>query len=163
MAISYTIAQHAVAMPSKVLAAEGGKHIYNIHLTEDVDNGNFVARGAWEGLDLYTQAAATEFEGIVREQAANGNWYVEVTNPGDALFVHNPVVIEEEYSKKFLTESNWYNAKGDVVRGYELAIGDVVEISDLGFTEKPALAAGQDYVVVLSGKKLAKKAVTPTL
>ena len=32
--IQMTIAKHAVAFPSKVLARDGGKHIYNIQLTD---------------------------------------------------------------------------------------------------------------------------------
>ena len=44
--IQVNIAKHAVAFPSKVLARDGGKHIYNIQLAEAsgkfVDNGWFV-------------------------------------------------------------------------------------------------------------------------
>lgn len=152
MAISYTISQHAVAFPSKVLAAEGGKHIYNILLTNDCDNGNFIARDAWLSLDLYSEKAATTFDGVVREKAANGNYYVEVTTPGDALFVCSPVIIEEEWTNNWKKDSNFYNKAGDVVRGYELAVGDVLEISAAGFTATPTV--GDE--VELSGKKLAK-------
>lgn len=158
MAIRYTIEQHASAFPSKVLAREGGKHIYNVKLTNDCDNGNFIARDAWLGLDLYSEKAATKVEGIVREVAANGNFYVEITDPGDALFVYQVPMIEEEYSNAFKVETNFFNAKDSVVRAYELAVGDVVEISAAGFTAKPVLVAGTAYAVELSGKKLAKKA-----
>lgn len=51
-----TIAKHAVAFPSKVLARDGGKHIYNIQLAEAasayVDNGWFVGKGEFVELDL---------------------------------------------------------------------------------------------------------------
>ena len=69
---------------------------YNVELTTAADNGNLIARGDWVSLDLYKEAAVTTFEGVVQEQAANGNWYVEVTNPGDALFVYQQPVIAEE-------------------------------------------------------------------
>jgi len=151
MAIKYTIESHAWGAPAKVLAAEGGKHIYNVQISEDYDNTNFLSRDEWLSLDLYSDKAATTFSGIVREQAANGNYYVEVVNPGDALFVYNVPIIEEEWTNSFKKESNFYNAAGDVVRAYELAVGDILEISDAGFVATPTVGA----TVSLSGKKLA--------
>jgi len=151
MAIKYTIESHAWGAPAKVLASEGGKHIYNVQISEDYDNTNFLSRDEWLSLDLYSDKAATTFSGIVREQAANGNYYVEVVNPGDALFVYNVPIIEEEWTNSFKKESNFYNAAGDVVRAYELAVGDILEISEAGFTAKPTVGA----TVALSGKKLA--------
>lgn len=156
MVISYSIADHAIGFPSKVLAAEGGKHIYNVQLTNDCDNGNFIARDEWLSLDLYSEKAATEVEGIVREKAANGNWYVEITKPGDALFVCNVDDHPEDWNNAFKKEGIAYNKAGSIVRAYELAVGDVVEISDAGFTAVPVLVDETDYEVELSGKKLAK-------
>ena len=60
MAIKYTIETHAVAFPSKLIAQNGGEHIYNIELTSDTDNGNLVAKGDFVGLDLYKEGAVTE-------------------------------------------------------------------------------------------------------
>ena len=97
------------------------------------------------------EAVASSFSGVVREKAANGNYYVEVVDPGDALFMCNVPVIEEDWTNSFKKESNFYNEAGDVVRGYELAVGDVVEISEAGFTAAPTIGA----TVSLSGKKLA--------
>ena len=152
MVVNYTIAQHAVAYPSKVLAAEGGKHIYNILLTNDCDNGNFIKKGNFISLDLYAEASATTFAGVVLDQAANGNYYVEVVTPGDALFVCNIDDHAEEWTNTWKKESNAYNPAGSVVRAYELAVGDVVEISAAGFTATPSKGDS----VELSGKKLAK-------
>lgn len=151
MAIKYTIESHAWGAPAKVLAAEGGKHIYNVLLSDACDNTNFIARDEWISLDLYSEKAATTFSGIVREKAANGNFYVEVVNPGDALFVYNVPIIEEDFTNSFKKESNFYNEAGDVVRAYELAVGDVLEISAAGFVGTPTVGA----TVSLSGKKLA--------
>ena len=150
MAIKYSIEKHAVAFPSKLLAQNGGKHIYNIELATDTDNGNLVKRGSFIDLDLYEEDAATTFEGVIQKQAANGNWYVEVVNPGDALFVYMQAFIAEEWTNKFKAESNFYNAAGDVVRGYELAVGDVFEVSAEGFTGTPE--AGK--TVSVASKKL---------
>ena len=141
MAIRYEIEKHAVAFPSKLLAQNGGKHIYNVVLSTDTDNGNLIARGEWDSLDLYKEAAVTTFEGVVREQAANGNWYVEVTDPGDALFVYQQPVIAEEWTNTFKKTSNFFNAAGDRVRSYELAVGDVFEVSAEGFSKVPTKGA----------------------
>ena len=135
--LQITIAKHAVAFPSKVLASKGGKHIFNIQLAEAsdkfVDNGWFVARNAFIELDLYSAKAPTTFKGKVVGVAANGNYYVEVVDPGDALFVYQVPMIEETYNNTFKKESNYTNAPTQVVRSYELAVGDIVEISADGF------------------------------
>lgn len=151
MAIKFMIEQHASAYPSKVLAAEGGKHIYNIRLSEDADNGNFTGKGAWLAFDEYQQATPTTFSGKVQAVAANGNYYVEVVNPGDALFIYQVPMIEEEYNNTFKKETNFYNVGdvdaqtgkpiGDTVRAYELAVGDIIEISEAGFDSKPSVGA----------------------
>ena len=135
--IQVNIAKHAVAFPSKVLASKGGKHIYNIQLAEAadkfVDNGWFVGKGDFIELDLYKAVAPTTFDGKVVGVAANGNYYVEVVDPGDALFVYQVPMIEETYNNTFKKESNYTNAPTQVVRSYELAVGDIVEISADGF------------------------------
>ena len=135
--IQMTIAKHAVGFPSKTLASSGGKHLFNIQLAEAsdkyVDNGWFVGKGDFVELDLYKAAAPTTFDGKVVGIAANGNYYVEVVDPGDALFVYQVPMIEETYNNTFKKESNYTNAPTQVVRSYELAVGDIVEISADGF------------------------------
>ena len=150
MAIKYAIDQHAVAFPSKLVAQNGGEHIYNIELTSDTDNGNLVAKGAFIDIDLYAEAAVTSFEGVIQKQAANGNWYVEVVDPGDALFVYMQAFIAEDWTNKWKKESNFYNAEGETVRGYALHKGDVFEVSALGFTGEPA----EGKAVSVANKKL---------
>lgn len=142
MAMRYTIEKHAVAFPSKVLAREGGAHIYNIQLSEDVDNGWFVGKGAFiaGNLDLYAEAAPTAVTGTVVAQAKNGNYYVEIAScDNGTLFVHTPAIIEEEYNNEFKKEENYFNASGVVARAYQLTYGDIVEISEAGFSAKPSV------------------------
>lgn len=153
MAIKYAIDKHAVCFPSKLLAQNGGKHVLNITLKNDTDNGTLVAAGDFEDLDRYTEAAPTSFEGKIQKQAANGNWYVEVVDPGDALLVYMQAFIAEDWTNTFKKESNFYNAKGDVVRAYELAKRDVYELSEDGFTGE-ALAAGKKVTYDAVSKKL---------
>ena len=137
---------HAVAYPSKTLCANGGSHIFNVELSADCDNGAIVRRGDFIDLDLYEEAAASTMTGVIQKQAANGNWYVEITaNPDHELFVYMPAFIAEEYTKSFKNEKRFFNTAGDVVRGYDLAVGDVVEVSAEGFTGIPE--AGKDVTV----------------
>ena len=162
--VQISIAKHAVAFPSKVLARDGGKHIYNIQLAEAsdkfVDNGWFVAKNAFIELDLYSAKAPTTFEGKVVGVAGNGNYYVEVVNPGDALFVYNVPMIEETYNNNFKKESNYTNAPKQVVRTYELAVGDIVEISKEGFAGVVAVNDSVELKAITgitAAKQLAKK------
>ena len=164
--IQVNIAKHAVAFPSKVLASNGGKHIYNIQLAEAsdkfVDNGWFVGKGDFVELDLYKAKVPTTFEGNVVAVAANGNYYVEVVNPGDALFVYNVPMIEETYNNNFKKESNYTNAPTQVVRSYELAVGDIVEISADGFDGVVAVNDSVELKAitgVTAAKRLAKKSL----
>ena len=162
--VQISIAKHAVAFPSKVLARDGGKHIYNIQLAEAsgkyVDNGWFVAKNSFIELDLYSAKAPTSFEGKVVGKAANGNYYVEVVNPGDALFVYNVPMIEETYNNNFKKESNYTNAPTQVVRSYELAVGDIIEISAEGFAGVVAVNDSVELKAITgitAAKQLAKK------
>ncbi len=140
MAIKYTPEKHAVARASKLLAQNGGKHIFNVELTNACDNGNLVALGDWKSLDLYAEGTVTTFAGVIREQAANGNWYVEVTTPGDALLVAQ-VPSDPLYDGYRVNDSAVYNEAGDRVRAYELAAHDIFEVSAEAFTGTPTAGA----------------------
>ena len=148
--IRYSIEKHNVAFPTKILAAEGGKHIYNIKLTKDMDNGTLVGRGSWLGLDLYQQAAVPTsgngtFAGVIREQAANGNWYVEVTSDTDILWIYDAVIIAEDFTEGFKDEANYFNESGKTVKAYGLVKGDIFEISASGFDGTPAATKTVTY------------------
>lgn len=148
--INYTIDQHATAFPSKVLSRDGGRHILNITLKADHDNGEFVGKGKWLELDRYEEDTPTSVEGIVREQADNGEYYVEIVDAKNAYFVYQVPMIEETYNNNFKKESNFFNAKGETVRCYELAPLDIIAISEAGFNSKPTIGA----TVTLTGNKL---------
>ncbi|WP_346961258.1 hypothetical protein [Clostridium sp.] len=135
--INYQIEKHGVCFTSKVLAAQGGKHIYNIKIAANRDNGSVVAKGEWGGMEYYEEKASTGVTAVVLEQAANDNWYVEITNPGDGIVLRNVPMIAEEFTKKFQKEENFFNGQGEIVRGYELAAGDILELSEACFTGTP--------------------------
>ncbi len=152
MAISYSIAKHAAGFPAKCLASEGGAHILNIKVTTaaGIDNGTWIGKGAYQGIDQYLEAAPTSVAGTVLGKSRNGNWYVEIESAVNAFFVYNVPINAEEWTNEWKKEGNFFNAKGDIVKAYEVKPYDVVEISELGFTVAPA--AGD--TVALSGNKL---------
>ena len=147
--IKYTIEKHIVAFPSKIAASAGSPHIYNIRLTADHDNGTLVGRGDWVAFDEYEETTAPTFAGIIREQAANGNWYVEVTADTEALFIYDSPIIAEDYNSEFKKESNFYNEEGKTVKAYSLIKGDIFELSAEAFTGTPEVGGTLTYA---SGK-----------
>lgn len=132
--------KHAVAGSSKLKATTAG-HIYNIQIEEDLDNGSIVAKGDYVSPEVYKAKDSTGFAGVILDKAANGNWYVEVTEPGDALLLLQVPMIYEEYTTAMQHESNFYNENGDVVRAYELYVGDIFELSAEGFDGEPSKGA----------------------
>lgn len=138
MSIFYEIAKHATAFPSNVLSGDTyGGHMFSILLDSDTDNGNLVAVGDYLSLDLFAEAAVTEFEGKIVEQMGNGNYLVLVTNPGNATLVYQVPIGAEEWTNTFKKESNMYNKAGDRVRTYGLAKWDRFEVSVEAFEGTP--------------------------
>lgn len=146
-AITFT---HNEAFPSKLLAASGGGHIYDIQLTADHDNGVLVGRGNYIKLGTYQETTAPNtFAGIIREQAANGNWYVEVTAATEALWILMPEISPYEAIPETVNPKAWVNKAGDTVKGYSLTKGDIFEMSAEGFQGTPT---GGKAVSFASGK-----------
>lgn len=149
-----SLTKHAVCFPSKVLAGSMGAHIYNITLTTDADNGNIIGRGSYNSFDNYAEAACPQgFEAKIVDQAANGNWYVEVTavpEGAEALLVYNSPIIPYESPRELADLSNFYNAAGEVVKAYVLTLGDIFEVSDEAFTGTPA----KNAELTVTSKKL---------
>lgn len=129
--------KHTVAESSKLLATIGGKHIYNIKIAQDMDNGTIVAKGDYVEPEVYAAKASTGFAGTIIGQAGNGNYLVEVADAADAVLLLNVPLIYEEYTSVMQAEYNFYNADGDIVRGYELANGDIFALSAEGFVGTP--------------------------
>lgn len=149
--ISYAT-KHCVAESTKLLATIGGAHIYNIKVTADVDNGAIVGLGDYQAPEYYAEkAASSTFAGKIIEKAANGSFRVQVTavGSGDCLLLQVPLIYEE-YTTKMQEESNFYNAKDDIVRAYELTVGDVFTLSAEGFDGTPVVGK----TVSVSSKKL---------
>ena len=139
---------HMAFFPAKIASAMGTYgHVYNVVLSGNTDNGTLSGRGAYSHFDNYAQTAAPAgFAGKIIDQAANGNWYVEVTElgEGETLVLYNAPV--SEYGERDLQqESLFYNKAGDVVQGMPLKIGDWLELSTEAFVGTPVLNKGVTY------------------
>lgn len=144
MAIKLNIEKFPVAYPSKVVAREGGAHMYSLQHTDDAWNGAVVAKGDYVSLDLYKAKDAVKVNAKIVDVAANGNFYVEIQEDipaTEALIVYNPPVIEEEYSNAFKVESNFYIPKEMEERAYPLREGDIWELSKEAFTGTPVVGS----------------------
>ena len=139
MAIRMSIENtHAVCFPSKLVAGNGGEHILNLFLTADRDNGVIRGVGAWKDYDRYTEANAPQtFAGTIVDIAADGNFYVQVDVPADAVLVYEVPEFTNTYDSRFLDLHNWYNPKDSTVRAYVLHKWDIFEVSKEAFTTTP--------------------------
>ena len=148
--------KHAVAESSNLLGTHGGAHIWNIKVTSDsLDNGTIIKRGAYIKPDHYAEAAGVAtFEVKVIDVMANGNYLLEVVNPAECLLVLQPEIMYYDYTAQMRNLSNFFNAKDDIVRAYELVKGDRYALSAEGFTG--AIAKGDSAKYDTASKKLKK-------
>lgn len=146
MAIGITKVEHNSGFPSKIASSAGSPHIYNVRLTNNHDNLTLIGRGAWVAFDEYQEAAAPNtFAGIIRAQAKNGRWYIEVTADTEALLVWNSP-INPYTGTDFDGEQYFYNEVGDTVKAYSLIKGDIFEVSAVGFDGKPVAGKTVTFV-----------------
>ena len=150
MAIDVNVnATHNIFFPSKLLASSNGKHQYDITLTANHDNGTIVSRGTWNSFDNYNEgsvASSNSFAGVIRQEDSTnpGNWFVEVTADTDLVILYN-APISPYPEKRLQNEALFFNKLGDVVRGFELAKGDIFEISTSAFTGTPVAGKTLTY------------------
>lgn len=150
MAIDVNVnATHNIFFPSKLLASSNGKHQYDITLTANHDNGTLVNRGTWNSFDNYNEgsvASSNSFAGVIRQEDSTnpGNWFVEVTADTDLVILYNSP-ISPYPEKRLQNEALFFNKLGDVVRGFELAKGDIFEISTSAFTGDPVAGKALTY------------------
>lgn len=148
MAIRYNLEQHHVCFPTKVLSERVGRTL-NMVIDKDTDNGTVCGKGAYVSFDQYKVATCpTAFEGEILEQAADGNWYVEVKkiDPNDpAILIYEVPEIAENYNTKFTALSNFFNEasaeRTKTVRGFVLGVTDIYELSEDAFEGTPVAGA----------------------
>lgn len=141
MTVDFKIGVHAKAYPSNLLAQKGGKHIYSVVADRDMDNGVILAADKMLALDKFSAKEATGFAGEIVMQMTDGTYLVLVKDPGDACFVYTKPLSPYESPRELNDEKTFYNAKGDIVRAYELAKGDRFAVSAKGFTTEPDAAS----------------------
>lgn len=158
MAIRMSIEQHHVAFPTKVLSDKVGR-VLNMVIKKDTDNGTVCGKGAYVSFDQYEVAdAPAGFEGEILEQAANGNWYVEVKKVdvnAPAILIYEVPEIAETYNSEFTKTSNFFNKataeRTKTVRGLVLTVTDVYELSEDAFDGTPV--AGKKVTVEAGSQK----------
>ena len=112
MAIRYNVEQHHVCFPTKILSDKVGRTL-NMVIKKDTDNGTVCGKGKYVSFDQYEVAdAPANFEGEIIEQAADGNWYVEVKKVDinePAILIYEVPEIAENYNTEFTKTSNFFN------------------------------------------------------
>lgn len=120
----------------------GGGHIHSVRVPANgLENGNVVKLGANEATEYEVRAATT------------------ATKNDKVVLIANPAIGYDESTKGSTLESNYAMEQGEVVRAYDLTIGDEISVSEEGFTTKPT-AVGD--IVVASGYKLTKDTAAGT-
>ena len=156
MALRYSIENHHVCFPTKVLSERVGR-VLNMVISEDTDNGTVCGKGAYVSFDQYEVAEVpAAFEGEILEKAADGNWYVEVKKidpNAPAVLIYEVPEIAENYNSKFTSVANFFNEaspeRTKTVRGFVLGVTDVYELSEDAFEGTPV--AGKK--VTINGQK----------
>lgn len=130
---NYAPQKHGVAESTLLKATKVGHH-YNLVADVDVDNGSVCVIGERVKSDLFK---------------------AKVPAVGDKItLIITPVKIYEEYTTRMQEESNFYNAKGEAMRAYEIQDTDRFTLSAEAFNEDAAPAVGKYVVVDGTGYKL---------
>lgn len=159
MTVDFTIGKHAISYPSNVLAQKGGKHIYSVVADKDMDNGEILAVNTWTGWDTFSAKESTGFAGKIVAQNTDGTYLILVTAPGDACLVYTKPLAPYESPAELKNEPSFYNKKGDIVRAYELAVGDRFAVSAEAFTTAPTTTSIGKAVSVSAATATKRKLV----
>lgn len=160
MAIDFTINKtHNASFPIKVASAMGQYgHIFNGVVARNTDNGQLGTKGDYQDYDQYEvddlAALNNGFEGVIRGQAPDGLWEIEVTAlPSDktVVYLYNSPV--SEYPEVELQDEQlFYTKTGERIQAMQLIVNDVFTMSANGFTGTPVAGktvtyASNKYVV----------------
>ena len=122
-------AKHAVAESSLLKATQVG-HIFSLKCHEDLDNGSIVSVGDW-----------------VSAQVFNSKEYVAGEHP---VLILTPPLGYNSDRKEYQDEQYFYNAQGEVARGYELVDGDIFTVSADIFASEPTVGQFVDAAYTVS-------------
>lgn len=122
--------KHVVAESSLIKATTTG-HIYSLKAITDTDNGSIVARGDF-----------------VEEQVFKAKAYAAGEHP---LFVLTPPIGYNSARRSYQDECYFYNKTGEVMRAYELSVGDIFTVSSDAITALSTAPVIGNYVSVATG------------
>jgi len=132
---------HGVCETSDVTSVQVG-HLYSLLAEEEIDNGSVCALGDY-------------VKGEV--------WKAKVPATTDKIILINTsVLIYEEYTEKCQEEARFFNAVGDVMRGYEIKDTDKFALSAEAFADNADPAVGKYVAVDGVGYKLMTYDAEPT-
>lgn len=127
-------ATHGSAESSSLLGTSGGAHIFNLKVPADIDNGNVVALGTYSDTDIDV-------------------WNAKAPGATDHVFlVLQSEETYEDYSPMYKDVRRFYNAKGDVVRAYDMMPYDRFAISEEALGTGAENAAKGKFLTVEAGK-----------
>ena len=150
MSYKMSLETFPVAGVSKLLATNYGAHIFDVTASTDLWNGALITKGSMISFDNYEEGEATDINAEIVWEAANGNFYVEVLEDTDTLFVYNVPYTELDYTTESESEKYFYIAEGEVARAHQLKAGDIFELSEDGFDGTPEVGA---TITSISDKK----------
>lgn len=121
--------KHVVAESSMLRATRAG-HIYSLECHKNLDNGSIVSVGDW-----------------VKEQVFKSKDFVAGEEP--VLLLTPPFGYNSD-RREYQDECYFYNAKGEIARGYALEVGDIFTLTENAFSGSPEVGkfVGADLAVV---------------
>lgn len=132
---------HGVCETSDITSVQVG-HLYSLRADAEIDNGSFCALGDYEKGEV---------------------WKAKVPAKTDkVILINTSIVIYEDYTKKCQEEARFFNAKGDVMRGFELKDTDKFALSAECFSEDADPAKGKYVAMDGTGYKIMTYDVEPT-
>jgi len=139
-----SINKHIIAESTNLQATYDAKHIFNVRAGADIDNGKLVNLDdmAWVNNEYFTM--------------------VEPTSTCRVGLILSVPIGPDERPKKATYEHNFYNGQGEIMRVYDLLIGDKFTVSENGITpiSNTDLAKGQ--YIVADGYDLKAQAAKPS-
>lgn len=121
--------KHTVCESSLLKSTEVG-HIYSLKCHDDLDNGSIVSVGDW-----------------VEAQVFNSKEFAKGTRP--VLILTTPIGYNSD-RREYQNECYFYNAKGEIARGYELNDGDIFTVSEGIFDGTPEVGKFIDATYAVS-------------
>ena len=135
--------KHVVAESTNLQATYDAKHIFNVRAAANIDNGKLVNLDdmAWVDNEYFTM--------------------VEPTATSRVGLILSVPIGPDERPKAATYEYNFYNGKDEIMRVYDLLIGDKFTVSANGITPISGTALAKGQYIVADGYDLKAQAAKP--